>query len=68
MDWLLETLAVWLGLDVLFIATIWYATISLSQLLPNWWQQNIAATIEPSFDEIVEPELKREILRVYSKI
>lgn len=68
MDWLLEALAIWLSLDVLFIATIWYATLSLPRLWPNWWQQNVVATIEPGVDDIAEPELKREILSAYSKI
>jgi hypothetical protein len=42
MDWLFKLVVIWLSLDVLIIATGWYAVKAIKPLFPNWWKEVIA--------------------------
>ncbi len=41
MNWLLNFLITWLSIDVVLIATGWYANKVVRAYFPNWWKQVI---------------------------
>lgn len=38
---LYKLLAVWLALDAMLLATIWYVTSTIQPLCTDWWKANI---------------------------
>ena len=46
MELIAKIVVVWLSVDTLLISTGWYATITLSQLWPDWWRRVIAETTD----------------------
>lgn len=54
MSWLLQLIIIWLSIDILIIATGWYAVTTIKPYFPNWWKRTIA-DVEP--DANIEPEL-----------
>jgi hypothetical protein len=69
MSWLLQLIVIWLSLDILIIATGWYAVTTLKPYFPNWWKRTIAdvepdANIEPEMVETLEtPILTTKVIR-----
>ena len=55
MIWWLQFIVVWLCIDVVVIATSWYAVTTIKRYFPNWWARVIAYEVEPDFD--LEPEV-----------
>jgi hypothetical protein len=51
MEWLFKGIIIWLSVDAVLIATIWYLSITLSQLWPDWWRRVIVDSIEADFPE-----------------
>jgi hypothetical protein len=52
MDWLLRLVVIWFSLDVVIIATGWYAKSTIKVQFPNWWRRVICdkgPEIEPEF-------------------
>jgi hypothetical protein len=41
MDWLLKFLLIWLSIDVVIIATGWYAVTVIKPYFPNWWRRAV---------------------------
>jgi len=39
MDWLLKFVVLWLSIDVVIIATAWYAATLIKPQWPNWWRR-----------------------------
>ena len=54
MSWSLQLIVIWLSLDILIIATGWYAVTTIKPYFPNWWKRTIA-DVEP--DAHIEPEI-----------
>ena len=50
MDWLLKLIVIWLSIDILIVASVWYAVSTIRPLYPNWWRRVIV-------DD--DPELRR---------
>lgn len=40
-DWVLKIIVVWLSIDVVFLATVWYAVVAIKPCCLNWWRQVI---------------------------
>jgi hypothetical protein len=55
MIWWFQLIVVWLSIDVVIIATGWYAITTIKRYFPNWWERVIACEVEPDFN--LEPEL-----------
>lgn len=55
MTWWLEFIVIWLCIDLVVLATGWYAVTTLKRYFPDWWQRAIAYEVESDFD--LEPEL-----------
>jgi hypothetical protein len=54
MIWL-KLLTIWLSIDVVVIATYWYASTVIMFQFPNWWKWIICdygPEIEPELDEV----------------
>jgi len=52
----LQLIVIWLSIDILIIATGWYAVTTIKPYFPNWWKRTIA-DVEPHANielEIVE--------------
>ena len=47
MDFLLKVVVIWLSVDIVLIATIWYSTVTIKKLWPDWWTQNVATAYNP---------------------
>jgi hypothetical protein len=41
MDWLLRIIVVWLSIDIVIFATVWYAVVTIKPYYPNWWRQMV---------------------------
>ena len=41
MDWLLKLALVWLSIDIVIIASVWYAVATIRPLYPGWWRRVI---------------------------
>ena len=41
MDWLLKVTTIWLSIDIVSIATIWFAAVIVPHFWPDWWAQFI---------------------------
>lgn len=54
MVWWLQLIIIWLGIDLIVIATGWYIT-TLKSYFPNWWERVIACEVEPDLDLEAEP-------------
>lgn len=46
MSWLWQLVLIWLSIDILIIATGWYAVSTIKPHFPDWWKRTIA-DIEP---------------------
>ena len=46
MNWLFNTVLIWLAIDLFMIGTIWYAAAILPQLWPNWWRHVMVDTVD----------------------
>lgn len=46
MSWLLQLTIIWLSIDILVIATGWYAMTTIKPYFPDWWKRTIA-DVEP---------------------
>ena len=66
MDWLLKVIAIWLTVDILVIATFWYANHTIKHLWPNWWQQVVITPIDLELG-LVEPEIGRNYNNSWSE-
>lgn len=42
MNWLLEIITIWISLDIVLVATGWYAATTIKPIFPNWWKRVIA--------------------------
>ncbi len=63
MSWSLQLIVIWLSLDILIIATGWYAVTTLKPYFPNWWKRTIA-DVEPEIVESLEtPILATKVIR-----
>ena len=51
MEWLLKGAILWLSINLVVVATVWYLSVTISQLWPNWWRRVVVDTIEPDFTE-----------------
>lgn len=49
MEWLLKGAILWLSLDLALISTVWYFSVTVSRLWPDWWRNVIVETVEPDF-------------------
>lgn len=56
MDWLLKFVVIWLSIDILTIATAWYAVTVIKPHCPNWWKQ-VIADYEPKSEKLPHPPL-----------
>jgi hypothetical protein len=45
MEWLLKGAILWLSIDLVVISTLWYLSLTLNQLWPDWWKKVIVDTI-----------------------
>lgn len=43
MDFLLKLIVVWLGVDIVIVATCWYAAALVKTFWPGWWRRVIVA-------------------------
>ena len=41
MEWLFKSFIILLSIDIIIVATIWYATQIIKPRFPNWWQRFI---------------------------
>jgi hypothetical protein len=55
MPWFLQLIVIWLSIDILVIATGWYAVTTIKTYFPNWWKRTIAD---------IEPEIIVETLEI----
>ena len=39
LDWLFKLGLLWIGLDVVIIATVWYFVTVIKPNYPKWWQR-----------------------------
>ncbi|GIK41652.1 MAG: hypothetical protein BroJett011_54850 [Chloroflexota bacterium] len=42
MDWFLRVAVIWLAIDILVIASVWYAVTTIKPICPNWWRRVVA--------------------------
>jgi hypothetical protein len=52
MDWLLKLIVIWLSVDVLIMATSWYAVTTIKPHFPNLWRLVIAVN-DPNLNKAV---------------
>jgi hypothetical protein len=55
MDWLLKLVVIWISIDIVTIATGWYAINVIKPRFPNWWRQVIIADADPEIWSDLEP-------------
>jgi hypothetical protein len=55
MFWGLKLVAVWFSIDILVIATSWYAVNTIKKYFPEWWERVIACEVSSDLD--LEPEI-----------
>jgi hypothetical protein len=48
MAWWLQLFLIWLSIDTVIIATIWYGVATLKPNFPNWWKR-VIVDIEPDY-------------------
>jgi hypothetical protein len=41
LEWLLKFLVIWLSIDIIIIATVWYCNSTLKPFCPDWWRRVI---------------------------
>ncbi len=63
--WLAILLVIWIGVDVLVIATCWYLISTIKPYFPNWWKQNMVIEVDRYFETEsglgeAEPELEEK--------
>lgn len=46
MDWLIKVAVVWLSVDIVLLATVWYVAVIVKQLWPDWWSR-VVIDIDP---------------------
>jgi hypothetical protein len=55
MEWLLKGAILWLSIDLVVVSTLWYLSLTIRQLWPDWWRKVIVDTIKPDFaDELYD--------------
>ena len=47
---ILKVVVSWLSLDVLILASVWYATSTVQPLFPGWWKAVVCDHASESFD------------------
>jgi hypothetical protein len=50
MNWLLRLVVIWFSLDVVIMATGWYAKSIVKVQFPNWWRRVICDLLHPAID------------------
>lgn len=40
-SWLSKLAVVWIGIDILIVATIWYAITVIKPYWPTWWKRHV---------------------------
>ncbi len=50
MELLVKIATIWLALDLMIVATIWYATNTLQVVFPNWWKAVVCDYAPETFD------------------
>jgi hypothetical protein len=55
MIWWLKLMAVWLSVDILVVATSWYAVNTIKKYFPDWWEREIACEVDANFN--LEPQI-----------
>ncbi|NIP25690.1 MAG: hypothetical protein GWO38_18195 [Phycisphaerae bacterium] len=38
-NWLSKIAVIWIGIDILIVATIWYAVTVIKPYWPTWWRR-----------------------------
>ena len=57
MSWWLKFIIIWLNIDLVILATSWYAVYTLKRYFPRWWEKVIACEVEADLafqSEIIE--------------
>jgi len=63
MSWLLQLIVIGLSIEILIMATGWYAVTTIKPYFPNWWKRTIA-DVEPEMVETLEaPLLAAKVIR-----
>jgi len=50
MDLLAKITTLWLALDAIILATVWYAASTIQPLFPRWWRAFVCERAPASFD------------------
>jgi len=48
MDWLLKFTVIWISIDIVIAATIWYGISTIRPRYPNWWRR-VVVDDEPEY-------------------
>ena len=63
MDWLLYVLVIWISLDIIILATCWYACTTIAPRWPELWRQ-IVVDDEPEMNlQLPGPENRKAVYR-----
>jgi hypothetical protein len=52
MNWLLNFLIIWVSIDIVVIATDWYAESVIRTQFPNWWKRVICDDLPDTGSEL----------------
>ena len=58
MEWIVKLAVIWLSLDILIIATAWYASTVIRPYFSNWWRQ-VVIDNEPTFKDLNGSSVRR---------
>jgi hypothetical protein len=47
---LYKVFTVWLAVDVIILATVWFATSTIQPLFPGWWKTVVCDTVPTLLD------------------
>jgi hypothetical protein len=50
MIYFIKVAVIWLSLDVLILASVWYATSTVQPLFPGWWKAVVCDHTSESID------------------
>ena len=39
LEWLLNFFIVWIGVDIIIFASVWYLVTTIRPRYPNWWKR-----------------------------
>ena len=48
LEWLLNFSIMWISVDIVIFATVWYLATTIKPRYPNWWKRIIADN-DPNF-------------------